>query len=250
MRVHIVTLFPEYFRGPFDCGPTRVAREKRLLAAEFVNPRDFTSDPHRTVDDYPFGGGAGMVLKPEPLCQAIESVRTAGSHVVLLSARGRRFDQAVARELQQREHLVLVCGRYKDVDERVRAALVDDELSVGDFVLAGGEAAAVVVVESVARLFPEAVEHPESVATDSFSEGLLDAPWYTRPRDFRGMAVPEVLVSGDHEAVARWRRQQALLLTARRRPELLRNRVLTAAERTFIQEELTKETVNGKEDQN
>lgn len=249
MRVHIVTLFPEYFRGPFDCGPTRVACERGLLAPAFVNPRDFTSDPHRTVDDYPFGGGAGMVLRPEPLCRAIDSVRGPGSRVVLLSARGRRFDQQHATRLRHLEHLVLVCGRYKDVDERVRASAVDEELSVGDFILAGGEAAAVVVVEALARLLPGAVEHPESVATDSFSNSLLDAPWYTRPREFRGSSVPEVLLSGDHAAVARWRREQALRLTARRRPELLRDETLSAAELALVRQELAKENHDGQEDQ-
>jgi tRNA (guanine37-N1)-methyltransferase len=249
MRVHIATLFPDYFRGPFDCGPTRAALDKGLLTVETVNPRDFTTDPHRTVDDYPFGGGAGMVLKPGPLFRAVESVREPGSRVVLLSARGRRFDQVTAGRLHRREHLVLVCGRYKDVDERFRASAVDEELSVGDFILAGGEAAAVVVVEALARLFPEAVEHPESVTTDSFSSGLLDAPWYTRPREFRGMAVPDVLVSGDHAAVARWRREQSLILTARRRPELLRDEVLSADELAVVRSELAKENHDGQENQ-
>ena len=245
MLVHVVTLFPEYFAGPFDCGPTRVVRESKELAVEFVNPRDFTNDAHRTVDDYPFGGGAGMVLKPEPLVSAIESVRDAGSRVVLLSPQGRRFAQAVAKEFSSLPHLILVSGRYKGVDERVRE-LCDDEVSVGDFVLAGGEAAAIAVVEALARLLPGAVEHEESVATDSFSAGLLDAPYYTRPAEFRGRKVPDVLMSGDHAAVARWRREKALLATALRRPELLRNEVLTEAEREFLCRELGKEIENGK----
>jgi len=244
MRVHIVSLFPEYFRGPFDCGPTRMAREAGSLDVGFVNPRDFTADPHRTVDDYPFGGGAGMVLKPEPLVQAVESVRQPGSRVVLLSPQGRQFIQSVALEFSRAGHVVLVCGRYKGVDERVHT-VVDEELSVGDYVLAGGEAAAVVVVEAVARLLPGAVEHEESVNTDSFTARLLDAPYYTRPREFRGRVVPEVLLTGDHAAVARWRREQALLLTALRRPELLRDEVLTETEREFLCRELGKEILNG-----
>lgn len=247
MRISIVTLFPEYFRGPFECGPIRVAREKELLAIDCVNPRDFTADPHRTVDDQPFGGGAGMVLKPEPLFQAVESVRDAGACVVLLSPQGRRLNQPLALELSREQQLILVCGRYKGVDERVRLLLADREISIGDYVLAGGEAAAAVVVEAVARLLPGAVGDEDSVATDSFTAGLLDSPCYTRPREFRGAAVPEVLVSGDHSAVGRWRREQALLATARRRPELLRQTVLTESEREFLLAQLGKELLDGKE---
>jgi tRNA (guanine37-N1)-methyltransferase len=244
MQAAIITLFPEYFRGPFDCGPTRVARAEGQLDLSFVNPRDFTSDAHRTVDDYPFGGGAGMVLKPEPLCAAIESVRRPGSLVVLLSPQGDRFCQPMAEEFSGAGHVVLVCGRYKGVDERVRT-MIDREVSVGDYVLAGGEAAAVVIVEAVARLLPGAVGHEDSVATDSFSVGILDAPYYTRPREFRGREVPEVLVSGDHASVGRWRREQALKTTAQRRPELLRSEVLTESEREFLCRELGKEILNG-----
>ncbi|UCG44437.1 MAG: tRNA (guanosine(37)-N1)-methyltransferase TrmD [candidate division WOR-3 bacterium] len=250
MQVHIISLFPEYFTGPFDCGPTRIAREKNSLSIDLVNPRDFTDDAHRTVDDYPFGGGAGMVLKPEPLFRAVESVQTEGAHVVLLSARGRRFNQQLAQRYSQTRHLILVCGRYKDVDERVRAGLVDEEVSIGDFVTAGGEPAAVVIVDAFARLLPGVVEHEESVSTDSFAPGrnLLDAPWYTRPRVFRGMPVPEVLVSGDHAAVEKWRRRQSLLLTARRRPELLQNEVLSESEREFLMLHIKEELSNGQEE--
>jgi tRNA (guanine37-N1)-methyltransferase len=244
MHAAVITLFPDYFRGPFDCGPTRVARTDGKLELSFVNPRDFTTDAHRTVDDYPFGGGAGMVMKPEPLFAAIESVRRPASRVVLLSPQGERFSQPMAEEFSRAEHLVLVCGRYKGVDERIRA-LADREVSVGDYVLAGGEAAAVVIIEAVARLLPGAVGDEDSVATDSFSVGILDAPYYTRPREFRGREVPEVLVSGDHASVGRWRREQALITTAQRRPELLRNEVLTESEREFLCRELEKEIVNG-----
>ena len=244
MQVVVVTLFPDYFRGPFDCGPTRAARADGQLDVSYVNPRDFTTDAHRTVDDYPFGGGAGMVLKPEPLGASIERARRPGSLVVLLSPQGDRFCQPLAEEFSRTGHLVLVCGRYKGVDERVRM-MVDREVSVGDYVLAGGEAAAVVVIEAVARLLPGAVGHEDSVATDSYSAGILDAPYYTRPREFRGCEVPEVLVSGDHASVGRWRREQALLATARRRPELLRNEVLAESEREFLCRELGKETTDG-----
>ena len=244
MRAAVITLFPDYFRGPFDCGPTRVARADHKLELSFVNPRDFTTDAHRTVDDYPFGGGAGMVMKPEPLSAAIDSVRRPGSLVVLLSPQGERFSQPLAEEFSRAEHLVLVCGRYKGVDERVRM-LADREVSVGDYVLAGGEAAAVVIIEAIARLLPGAVGDEDSVATDSYSVGIFDSPYYTRPREFRGHEVPEVLVSGDHASVARWRREQALKTTAQRRPELLRNEVLTESEREFLSRELEKEIVNG-----
>jgi tRNA (guanine37-N1)-methyltransferase len=250
VQVHIISLFPEYFTGPFDCGPTRIAQEKNLLSIDVVNPRDFTDDAHRTVDDYPFGGGAGMVLKPEPLFRAVESVQTQGSKVVLLSARGRRFDQETARRYCETRDLILICGRYKDVDERVRAGLVDEEVSIGDFVTAGGEAAAVVITDAFARLLPGVVEHEESVNTDSFAPGrrLLDAPWYTRPRVFRDMPVPEVLVSGDHAEVEKWRRRQSLLLTARRRPELLQDEVLSESEREFLMLNMEEEFPNGQEE--
>jgi tRNA (guanine37-N1)-methyltransferase len=244
MHAAVITLFPDYFRGPFDCGPTRVARADGKLELSFVNPRDFTADVHRTVDDYPFGGGAGMVMKPEPLSAAIDSVRRPGSTVALLSPQGERFAQPMAEEFSRTEHLVLVCGRYKGVDERVRM-LADREVSVGDYVLAGGEAAAVVIIEAIARLLPGAVGDEDSVATDSYSVGIFDSPYYTRPREFRGHEVPEVLVSGDHASVARWRREQALKTTAQRRPELLRNEVLTESEREFLSRELMKEIVNG-----
>jgi tRNA (guanine37-N1)-methyltransferase len=247
MEIHVVSLFPEYFAGPLDCGPTRVVRQSGELSVATVNPRDFTTDAHRTVDDYPFGGGAGMVLKPEPLAAAIDSVRRPGSRVVLLTPRGRQFTQTVAVEYSRLDRLVLVCGRYKGIDERV-AGRCDDELSVGDFVLAGGEAAALSVIEAVARLLPGAVEHEESVATDSFTAtALLDAPWYTRPREFEGRVVPDVLLEGDHARVAQWRREQALKITARRRPELLRDEVLSESERELVCAELQKETANGQE---
>ena len=244
MHAAVITLFPDYFRGPFDCGPTRVARADGKLELSFVNPRDFTTDVHRTVDDYPFGGGAGMVMKPEPLSAAIDSVRRPGSRVVLLSPQGERFSQPMAEEFSRDEYLVFVCGRYKGVDERVRM-LADREVSVGDYVLAGGEAAAVVIVEAIARLLPGAVGDEDSVATDSYSVGIFDSPYYTRPREFGGHEVPEVLVSGDHASVARWRREQALKTTAQRRPELLRDEVLTESEREFLCREMEKQIVNG-----
>ncbi len=238
MRIDIISIFPEFFAGPFNCGPTRIAQEKGILEIKITNPRDFTTDPHRTVDDYPFGGGAGMVMKPEPIFLAVESVKLPDSRVVLLSPQGERFDQRMAHRFADLEQLILICGRYKGVDERVRTMLVDEEVSIGDYILAGGEAAAVVIVETVARLLPGVVNDEESIATDSFDCGLLAPPVYTRPRVFRGASVPEVLLSGNHAAVAKWRREQALLKTARRRPELLKNLKLTPDEQEFLRQQL------------
>jgi tRNA (guanine37-N1)-methyltransferase len=242
--VHIISIFPEFFVGPFDCGPTRIAREKGLLKIELVNPRDFTTDTHRSVDDYPYGGGAGMVMKPEPIFLAVESVKQPESKVVLLSPQGERFNQQMAARFRTLPHLIFICGRYKGVDERVRTQLIDEEVSIGDYVLAGGEAAAVVIIESIARLLPGCVGDEDSVASDSFASGILEAPLYTRPREFRGESVPEVLISGNHAAVAEWRRKQALLRTARRRPDLLKNLPLTQAEQEFLHQELEKEINN------
>lgn len=238
MRIDIISIFPEFFVGPFECGPTRIARERRVLEIGIVNPRDFTTDVHRTVDDYPFGGGAGMVMKPEPIFLAVESIRKPNSRVILLSPQGERFNQQLAHRFKEFAHLILICGRYKGVDERVRMMLIDQEVSIGDYVLAGGEAAAVVMIEAIARLLPGVVGDEDSVTSDSFENGLLDAPVYTRPREFRGVSVPEVLISGNHGAVARWRRQQALLNTARRRPELLKYVTLTKEDREFLVLEL------------
>lgn len=248
MKIHIITIFPEFFSGPFNYGPTRIAREKGGLELFLVNPRDFTTDAHRTVDDYPFGGGAGMVMKPEPVFRAVESVRNSDSRVVLLSPQGNRFDQKMAYQFRELLHIILICGRYKGVDERIRSLLVDEEISIGDYVLAGGEAAAVVIVEAIARLLPGVVGDEESVATDSFTNGLLEAPLYTRPREFRGVLAPDVLLSGNHAAIASWRRQQSLLITARRRPDLLKFAILTPAEQKFLQEVLEKERNNATTD--
>jgi len=244
VRIDVLTLFPEFCPGALGASILGLARERGLVDFRLVNIRDFARDRHKVCDDTPYGGGPGMVMKPEPLAAAIDSARRPQSTVVLLSPQGEPFSQATAEEFSRAGQLVLVCGRYKGVDERVRL-MADREVSVGDYVLPGGEAAAVVIVEAVARLLPGAVGHEDSVATDSFSTGILDAPYYTRPREFRGLAVPEVLVSGDHASVARWRREQALKTTAQRRPELLRGEVLSETEREFLCRELGKEIVNG-----
>jgi tRNA (guanine37-N1)-methyltransferase len=211
------------------------ARERGLLRIEAVNLRDYATGRHRVTDDYQFGGGGGMLLKPEPLFTAVEALRTDGSRVVLLDPRGRRFTQAVARELSALPHLILLAGRYEGVDERI-AALVDDELSIGDYVLTGGELPALVVADAVARLIPGVLGDAEAPGEDSFSRGLLEGPQYTRPEEFRGMRVPEVLLSGDHARIARWRRAQALWRTWRRRPDLIQVAELSATEQELIEE--------------
>ena len=269
MKADIVTIFPDFFRGPLDYGITRRAAEMGLVKIEVHDLREFTHDRHRTVDDRPFGGGEGMVLKPKPLFECLESmqlpsreVRT-GDHaagcakqsVILLSAQGQRFTQKVAAELAALERLVLVCGRYEGVDERVAEFLADRELSIGDYVLSGGELAAAVVIEAVTRLLPGAVGNAASTRQESFtaqaereaaaaedegpdstctSGGLLDYPHYTRPAEFRGMPVPEVLINGNHQEIRRWRREQALRKTLRNRPDLLEGVEVSEADRKIL----------------
>ncbi|MGE3908438.1 MAG: tRNA (guanosine(37)-N1)-methyltransferase TrmD [Chloroflexota bacterium] len=220
MRVDVVTLFPEMFE-PLRHSILGRAIDQGQLTVRYVNPRDFTTDRHRTVDDYPYGGGPGMVMKPEPLFLAVESVAEAGSQVILMSPAGRVFRQQIAAELASCAHLVLVCGHYEGVDERVREHLVTDEISIGDYVLTGGELAAMVVIDAVARLLPGVLGHTESAGDESHSHGLLEYPQYTRPPVFRGWPVPERLLSGHHAEIAKWRRRQALALTAARRPDLM-----------------------------
>jgi len=219
----------------------RAAREKQRLEVSVVGLRDFTDDTHRTTDDYPFGGGVGMIMKIEPIDRALASLgvgargeRPAGARVVLLSPQGRAFTQPAAIAFAGLSHLVLVCGRYKGVDERVADHLVDEELSVGDFVLSGGEPAALCVLDAVARLLPGVVGSFDSVESDSFHSGVLDAPHYTRPAEYRGWPVPEVLLSGNHALIARWRREQSLRRTLERRPELLDGTELSAEDRKTL----------------
>jgi tRNA (guanine37-N1)-methyltransferase len=222
-----VTIFPEFFRGPFDFGVIRRGKEKGLLQTRVHDLRSFTTDRHHTVDDRPFGGGEGMVLKPEPLFKAVESIRESeAAEVVVLSASGRRFNQAEALRLSNAPQVILVCGRYEGIDERVVEHLATAELSVGDFVLSGGEIAAALIVDAVARYVPGVVGKEDSVLKDSFSdpsslEPSVEHPHYTRPAEFRGWSVPEVLISGDHKAVQKWREEAAHQKTARNRPDLL-----------------------------
>ena len=226
MRFHVLTLFPEMFMGPLGYGIMARAQSRGLLSIGLHNIREFTHDRHSTVDDYPYSGGPGMVMKPEPLFEAVESVRhtekmDGSAPVILLTPQGRVFNQGIAEELAEHDELLLICGRYEGFDERVRQHLATDELSIGDYVLGGGELAAMAVIEAVSRLVPGVVGSPKSPANDSFTTGLLQHPLYTRPARFRDMEVPEVLLSGNHAEVARWQRRESLRRTMARRPDLL-----------------------------
>ena len=237
MRIDILTIFPGMFRGPFEESIVKRAVEKGIVQIFLHDIRDYASDRHRTVDDYPYGGGPGMVMKPEPLFAAVEDVQGQAAErgpVVLLTPQGRLFDQEVAVELARHDRLILICGHYEGVDARVHEHLATDEISIGDYVLSGGELAAMVVVDAVVRQLPGALGSPLSTADDSFAQGLLEHPQYTRPADFRGMSVPEVLLSGNHGEIARWRRQQSLLRTAQRRPDLLARADLTEEEKQWL----------------
>jgi tRNA (guanine37-N1)-methyltransferase len=235
MRVDVFTIFPGYLEGPLRSSLLGRARERGLVDVRVHDPREHTTDPHRSVDDTPFGGGAGMVMTPEPLFAAVEALEPPRP-LLLLSAAGTRFDQRMAERLAPRDGFSLVCGRYEGVDQRVADHLCDDEISVGDYVLAGGEAAALVVIEAVARLVPGVMGNAESGDDESFGAGLLEYPQYTRPADFRGWPVPEALRTGDHALIARWRRAQALRRTLNRRPDLLGPRALTEDERQLLDE--------------
>ena len=229
MKFHVLTIFPEFFRGPFEHGVVAKACESGLVSIRIHNLRDWTQDRHKTVDDRPFGGGEGMLLKPAPIFEAVDTIwpeRPAGAKVVLLSAQGRLFDQAVARELSTASELLLICGRYEGVDERVAEKLADEEISIGNYVLSGGELAAAVVIDTVARLQPGVLGNEASTVWESFSghgngANLLDCPQYTRPAEFRGSRVPDILLSGNHEEIRKWRRKAAEEKTARMRPDLL-----------------------------
>jgi len=235
MKIEVVTLFPGIFAGPLQESILAKAQARGVVEIRVVNLRDFAEGRHRVTDDYPFGGGGGMILKPEPIWAAVEALRTEATRVILLDPQGRRFSQTVARELAKAEHLVLVCGRYEGVDARVRERLVDDELSIGDYVLTGGELPALVVIDAVTRLCPGALGDGAAPLEDSFATGLLEAPHYTRPEEFRGHRVPEVLLSGDHGRIARWRRIQSLWRTWQRRPDLLETADLTPEEQKLLE---------------
>jgi tRNA (guanine37-N1)-methyltransferase len=226
VRIDIVTLFPEICRAPLSESILKRAQEKKLVELHIHNLRDWTTDKHHVVDDAPFGGGQGMVMKPEPIFAAMEDlkskIKNQKSKIVLMSPAGRRFDQQTARGLSQESHLIIISGHYEGVDHRVIEHLIDLEISIGDYVLTNGAIAAVVLVDAIVRLLPGALGHEQSAADDSFSNGLLEAPQYTRPADFRGWKVPEVLLSGNHAQIAKWRKEQASKRTRENRPDLLR----------------------------
>ena len=237
MKVDIVTIFPAMLEPPLAAGVLGRAVERGLIDAQVHDLRAFTDDRHHVVDDVPYGGGPGMVFKPEPLFKAVEAIRAARgepSTVILTSPQGRRFDSGEARRLSRLDHLVLLCGRYEGVDERVREWVATEELSIGDYVLTGGELPALVIVDAVARLVPGVVGDEESVETESFVRGLLDFPQYTRPAEFRGLNVPDVLLSGNHAAIRRWRKREAVSRTLGRRPDLLAQAALDEEEREIL----------------
>ena len=223
MRIDVVTIFPPLFAGAFEHSIIKRARDRGIVDIHLHDLRDHTDDRHRTVDDYPYGGGAGMVMKPEPWFRAVESLRVQGNpgRAILLTPQGKRLDQPLVQRLATEDRLIILCGRYEGVDERVRQHLADEEISIGDYVLSGGEPAAAVLVDAVVRLQPGALGSSESTIEESFSENLLEYPQYTRPPEFRGWRVPDILLSGDHGAVDRWRRQRRIERTRERRPDLL-----------------------------
>jgi len=235
LKIDVLTLFPEMFTGPIDVSIVQRARKNGLLDLRVHNLRDYTHDNYKTVDDRPFGGGPGMVLKPEPIFEAVEALAGEKTRVVLMGPAGRTFDQGVARELAGQEALLFICGAYEGVDERVLEALVDDELSIGDYVLTNGSLPAMVVIDAVTRLLPGALGDDQSPVDESFSEGLLEYPHYTRPSEFRGMKVPAVLLSGNHAQIEKWRREQARLRTQARRPDLLEKSPAPGSERKFYE---------------
>ena len=240
MRIDILTLFPQMFDGLLSCSIMGRARERGLIDIRLHDIRAYTHDKHNVVDDYPYGGGAGMVLKPEPIFEAVEAVKLelglSSVPTILLTPQGRLFNQEIARELAGYQHLILICGHYEGVDERVAEHLASDEISIGDYLLSGGEVAVMAVVDCVIRLLPGVLGSDASLAEESHIGGLLEYPQYTRPPVYRGLAAPSVLLSGDHGDIARWRRQQSLLRTAKRRPDLIEKAVLSTEDKSLLSE--------------
>ncbi|MFJ8261559.1 tRNA (guanosine(37)-N1)-methyltransferase TrmD [Rummeliibacillus sp. NPDC094406] len=236
MNIHVLSLFPEMFSGVFGSSILKKAQEKEAVKLSVTDFRQFSNNKHAQVDDYPYGGGAGMVLKPEPIFNAVEALVADGKkpRIILMCPQGERYTQAKAEELAQEENLVFVCGHYEGYDERIRESLVTDELSIGDFVLTGGELAAMTIVDSVVRLLPGVLGNDDSPVLDSFSTGLLEHPHYTRPADFRGMKVPDVLLSGNHAKIEQWRMEQTLKRTFDRRPDLLEHIELTPEQQKYL----------------
>ena len=235
MRIDIITIFPEVILPVLQAGILRRAQARDILTVNVHNLRDFTTDRHQMVDDYPYGGGAGMILKPEPLFAAIRSLQPESTtRIIYLTPQGTPFNQSLAEAFSLESHLILICGRYKGIDERVRMKLVTDEISIGDYVLSGGEIPALVLVDSIGRVLPRALGNYESAQEDSFSQGLLDCPHYTRPAEFEGMKVPDILLSGHHDNITLWQHEQSLKRTAERRPELLKNLELSTEDAAYL----------------
>ena len=235
MKINIITIFSDMFTAPFNHSIMKRAQEKKRLTIETVNPRDFAQDKHQMVDDYPFGGGAGMVLKPEPMFAAVESIKTAGKkRVLLMCPSGQPFTQEKAKELAQYDELIFLCGHYEGFDARITDNLVDEAISIGDYVLTGGEIPAMVVIDAVARMLNGVLGSGESAIGDSFYNGLLEYPQYTRPREFRGMSVPEILLSGDHAKIKKWRHNESLKKTFLNRPDLLEKTTLSADDKKYL----------------
>lgn len=238
MHIDILTLFPEMVEHPLQTSILKRAQEQGVFSSSIVNFRDYTTNKHQKVDDTPYGGGAGMVLSAQPIFDAVAKIteeRQSKPRIVLLCPQGERYSQQRAEELAEEDHLILICGHYEGFDERVRTNLVTDEISIGDYVLTGGELGALVIVDSVVRLLPDALGNEDSAKEDSFSTGLLEHPHYTKPANFRGMEVPDVLLSGNHKHIDTWRRQESLKRTAERRPDLLESIDLTSDEQAFVQ---------------
>ncbi|MCM3441121.1 tRNA (guanosine(37)-N1)-methyltransferase TrmD [Metabacillus halosaccharovorans] len=237
MKIDFLTLFPEMFHGVLNESILRKAQEKEAVTFNVINFREYSSNKHQNVDDYPYGGGAGMVLTPQPIFDAVEDIRkqhNSEPKVILVCPQGERFTQAKAEQLAREEHLLFVCGHYEGYDERIREHLVTDEISIGDFVLTGGELASMVITDSIVRLLPGVLGNEDSPILDSYSSGLLEHPHYTRPADFRGLKVPEVLLSGNHKLIAEWREEQSLKRTFERRPDLLEKYPLTEKQKAII----------------
>ncbi|MEK3886998.1 tRNA (guanosine(37)-N1)-methyltransferase TrmD [Bacillus sp. FSL K6-3431] len=239
MRIDILTLFPEMFTGVFGSSILKKAAEKEAVSYHVTNFREFSDNKHKTVDDYPYGGGAGMVLKPQPIFDALDHLKSENAttpRIILLCPQGERYNQQKAEELAKESHLVFICGHYEGYDERIREHVVTDEISIGDYVMTGGELGAMVVIDSVVRLIPGVLGNEDSPVLDSFSSGLLEHPHYTRPAEFRGMKVPDVLLSGNHSKIAEWREKESLLRTKNRRPDLLKNYPITEQQKKWLNE--------------
>ncbi len=234
MKIDVLTLFPEFFSSLINWSIIGRAYEENKVAINSINIRDFSQNKHKKVDDYPFGGGSGMVMKPEPIFDAINSVKNENSRIIYLSPQGRKFNQGLANELSKEKHLVLLCGHYEGIDNRIIDHYVDEEISIGDFVLTGGEIPAMIIIDAVVRLLPGVLRSDESFIEESHYNGLLEYPQYTRPREFNGYSVPDILLSGNHQKIEAWRKEEALKATLLKRPDLLEKKILSNEEKVIL----------------